>query len=99
MFVKILTLAKRYVAWAELPLAIYRFVNRHDATMRTYTDKQVWVNSKKDVHRPDGPAVIHDNGNVEWWWMGIEMSLDQWLGFVKNKKIKAYMLLKYKEGD
>ena len=35
-----------------------------------------WKNKKGEFHREDGPAVIYNNGIVEWWWNGMRHRLD-----------------------
>ncbi len=31
---------------------------------------EIWLLGRRLFHRHDGPAVIHPDGRVEWWFLG-----------------------------
>ena len=30
-------------------------------------------------HRTDGPAIMHRNGDISWWWHDRAMSFNDWV--------------------
>lgn len=39
-------------------------------------NKTIWILSHGTTHRTGGPAVVWDNGTLEWWWRGVRHRTD-----------------------
>ena len=38
-----------------------------------------WFTANRGLHRIDGPAIEHANGNVDWWLRDKKLSLTEYL--------------------
>jgi hypothetical protein len=42
-----------------------------DLIIKEFKNKVTYRNKKKQLHREDGPAVVHSNGTTEWYLNGL----------------------------
>jgi hypothetical protein len=62
----------------------------------SYVDKDgciTWYNEEGEWHREDGPAIINNDGDVEWMINGNEYKFADWL-FKLNKTDEEKMMLR-----
>lgn len=66
----------------------------------TFNPATIWyVDNSSYKHRDDGPAVLEDNGWVEWWYKNKRYSLEGWLETNEflNEEDRKMFRLKYED--
>ena len=49
-------------------------------------------------HRDDGPAMIYDDGEVEFWLNDLQYTIDDWANIVGIRDTEEFVLLKLQYG-
>ena len=82
----------------EIPRVVtYLTSNMPDGHWIDQWNREVWI---KDAgrHRPDGPAVIYQDGSVSWWLNDKYYTFDEWLKINIELTDSQKVLLKLKYG-
>ena len=51
---------------------------------------KIWLNSKGQPHREDGPAIEYANGYKAWWLNGKQINCKSQEEFVRLMKLKVF---------
>jgi hypothetical protein len=57
----------------------YEAVEQSDGSWLHNDGDVYWYNELGETHRDDGPAIIYDDGEVEWYLNDEEYTLEDWL--------------------